>query len=304
MAKPYAVLNEVQSDIATGNTWTRGTDASIVLTDASDFDAGGGYIRIGTSLSFALMEYTGITTNTLTGLAVCTLGVVVSTGDETKEWPAGDAVQRTFMAEDANELGDIATDAIWDAAGDLVQGTGANTAARLAKGAALALPRMNAGGTAVEWGGSGQIAFPATANPSADANTLDDYEEGTWTPVVQGADTAGTYEITVYDATYTKIGSSVFITCDLIREASITGGGVGYLQVTGLPFTCANANSLVGMAFTVNSALIKDYIMVGITGAATYALLVSLGVDGTSTVMDVDDFDSGGYIRFNVMYRI
>jgi hypothetical protein len=29
----------------------------------------------------------------------------------------------------------------------------------------------------------GQIKFPATQNASADANTLDDYEEGTWTPV-------------------------------------------------------------------------------------------------------------------------
>jgi len=200
--------------------------------------------------------------------------------------------------------GDVSTDAIWDAAGDLVQGTGANTAVRLAKGAALALPRMNAGATAVEWGGSGQIAFPAAANPSADANTLDDYEEGTWTPVIQGKDTAGTYEITVYDAAYTKIGNSVFITCDIIRDVSITGGGAGWLEVTGLPFTCAAVNSFVTMAFTVNSVLTKDYIMVGISANSTQALIVSLGVDGTSTIMDIDDFDSGGYIRFNIMYRI
>jgi len=104
MAKPYAVVNEVQSDIATGNTWTRGTDTSIVLTDGSDFDDGGGYIRIGDQTSFALMEYTGRTTNTLTGLVVCTLGVVVSSGDETKEWPAGTEVSRVWMAEDGDDL--------------------------------------------------------------------------------------------------------------------------------------------------------------------------------------------------------
>ncbi len=50
------------------------------------------------------------------------------------------------------------------------------------------LPTAN-GGTSVNIAsaalplGSGQITFPATQNPSADANTLDDYEEGTWTPV-------------------------------------------------------------------------------------------------------------------------
>ena len=104
MAKPYTLPNEVQSTIATGNTWTRGTDTSIVLTDASDFDSGGGYIRIGDATSYALMEYTGISTNTLTGLTACTLGVVVSSGDTTKEWPAGTAVSVVFTAE---KIGDI-----------------------------------------------------------------------------------------------------------------------------------------------------------------------------------------------------
>ena len=34
---------------------------------------------------------------------------------------------------------------------------------------------------------AGQIKFPSTQNASADANTLDDYEEGTFTPVVKDA---------------------------------------------------------------------------------------------------------------------
>jgi len=35
----------------------------------------------------------------------------------------------------------------------------------------------------------GQIKFPATQNSSADANTLDDYEEGTWTPTLPNGGT-------------------------------------------------------------------------------------------------------------------
>ena len=50
--------------------------------------------------------------------------------------------------------GAMATDVIWDVAGDLVQGTGANTAARLAIGTALQVLRVNAGATAVEWAAS------------------------------------------------------------------------------------------------------------------------------------------------------
>lgn len=57
--------------------------------------------------------------------------------------------------------GDIATDTIWNVAGDLVQGTGSNTAARLAIGTALQVLQVNAGATAVEWGavtGTGSVA--------------------------------------------------------------------------------------------------------------------------------------------------
>ncbi len=57
--------------------------------------------------------------------------------------------------------GNVATDNIWDAAGDLVQGTGNNTAARLAIGAALSVLQVNSGATAVEYvatSGTGSVA--------------------------------------------------------------------------------------------------------------------------------------------------
>jgi hypothetical protein len=53
--------------------------------------------------------------------------------------------------------GAVATDAIWDAAGDLVQGTGADTAAHLHIGTANQLLRVNSGATAVEWAGVGRV---------------------------------------------------------------------------------------------------------------------------------------------------
>ena len=53
--------------------------------------------------------------------------------------------------------GAVATDAIWDAAGDLAIGTGANTAAKLAIGTANQLLRVNAGATAPEWASVGRV---------------------------------------------------------------------------------------------------------------------------------------------------
>ena len=75
------------------------------------------------------------------------------------------------------------------------------------------------------------ITFPATQVASADANTLDDYEEGTWTPVTRNS----LEGVTGNAATYTKVGRLVTAYCDIIfpaTPASQGNGGIG-----GLPFT-------------------------------------------------------------------
>lgn len=84
---------------------------------------------------------------------------------------------------DATGSSGVATDSIFDAAGDLVVGTGDNTAARLAKGTALQVLRVNAAGAALEWaapsGGSGgtktyALLSPMTSQPPASSYaTLD-----------------------------------------------------------------------------------------------------------------------------------
>jgi len=80
------------------------------------------------------------------------------------------------------------------------------------------------------------ITFPATQSASSDANTLDDYEEGTWTPAVTG----GT--LTNNNATYTKIGNRVLLTMDV----SITSVSAGNITITGVPFT-SSGNSISGV---------------------------------------------------------
>jgi len=85
----------------------------------------------------------------------------------------------------------------------------------------------------------GQLAFPATQNPSANANTLDDYEEGAWTPALTfaGASTGITYGATTLGR-YTKIGNLVTATGMLVLTNK--GSASGPAQITGLPFTAAN----------------------------------------------------------------
>jgi hypothetical protein len=80
--------------------------------------------------------------------------------------------------------------------------------------------------------GSG-ITFPATESASTDVNTLDDYEEGTWTPAV----TSITGTITTVGAvagTYTKIGRSVTVSADV--TITTNGTGATGIYIAGLPF--------------------------------------------------------------------
>ena len=83
----------------------------------------------------------------------------------------------------------------------------------------------------------GGIQFPATQNDSSNANTLDDYEEGTFTPTIGGATTAGTgtYPTDGQVGRYTKIGNR----CTFVIWLNWTNltGSSGFLQVYGLPFT-------------------------------------------------------------------
>jgi hypothetical protein len=98
-------------------------------------------------------------------------------------------------------------------------------------------------------GGTG-IAFPATQNASSDANTLDDYEEGTWTPN-QGGGVAvvGTFGSS---GTYTKIGRLVTVTGVLTSSTTltITSGGV---FTTNLPFSQLGAPVYYSIGSSTNA---------------------------------------------------
>lgn len=76
------------------------------------------------------------------------------------------------------------------------------------------------------------ITFPATQLASTNANTLDDYEEGSWTPIFSGY--TGTYSN--QNGKYVKIGQLVYIEC-LLQPGSVTFTTPSNVAaVTGLPF--------------------------------------------------------------------
>jgi hypothetical protein len=78
---------------------------------------------------------------------------------------------------------------------------------------------------------SNGITFPATQSALANANTLDDYEEGTWTPSGTTGFPAGGAPSSI-TATYTKVGNMVSVRATFIGYNDGTS-----LYISGLPFT-------------------------------------------------------------------
>jgi hypothetical protein len=164
---------------------------------------------------------------------------------------------------------------------------------------ALQLPKL----LDISAASAGQIKFPATQNASANANTLDDYEEGTWTPTITfGAGSTGiTYSLN--EGFYTKIGTQVFLTG--VIQLSSKGSATGYADIRGLPFTVQNASGAVSVAS-------MRFVNISFSGAfegfaATNTTLVSLSQISTAgTVADLTDvnFSNNSSITFSVNYRV
>jgi hypothetical protein len=91
---------------------------------------------------------------------------------------------------------------------------------------------------------SSGINFPATQVASSDANTLDDYEEGTWTGTLKGSVSDPTTPVTA-TGKYTKIGRQVFV--EITFNGVNTTGASGNITVTGLTFPCGSNINGVGV---------------------------------------------------------
>lgn len=143
----------------------------------------------------------------------------------------------------------------------------------------------------------GSVRFPATQVPSAGANDLDDYEEGTWTPGLTfgGASVGMTFSNRI--GGYTKIGNQLAFEGRITLTAK--GSSVGGAVITGLPFTYG------GSAFP---AFIAD----PVTGFAGLTASVWAAVSGTSlnlfqgprTGLDNTNFSNTSELRFCGVYRV
>jgi hypothetical protein len=122
------------------------------------------------------------------------------------------------------------------------------------------------------------ITFPATQSASTDVNTLDDYEEGTWTPNQgSGLTVVGAFSSI---GRYTKVGNLVTVWGQVTGATSIAVSAAGFIT-TNLPFAIQTDVGATGIATgvfsTSNSA---SFISVG----ATTSVYSSQAISGTANI--------------------
>jgi hypothetical protein len=147
--------------------------------------------------------------------------------------------------------------------------------------------------------GTGGIYLGGTAS----ANLLDDYEEGTWTPVI----TDGTNNVSTYYyqlGKYVKVGDMVFITVytSINNKGSISGN----LKVTGLPFTTnpgTNQNRFIMPIYCFNNTT-RKYDFAQVNQNSTEFELRGINSAGNGTVgITGANVAAGSQMSANFHYR-
>jgi hypothetical protein len=216
-------------------------------------------IAAGTTLTTALVS-TGDTTGELVlKTNGTTTAVTIDTSQNVAVVGQIVAAAGTVSLPSITTTGDVNTGIFFSAADTLVVTTGGTAAVTVDAGQRTKFPTtIGVGGATPSASGSG-ISFPATQSASSDANTLDDYEEGTWTPVYTGS--GGSIGSTAYvtrAGTYTKIGNVVTVGLQLLL--SNKGSWTGTVVITGLPFTAANDGIQSIGGLQVNNVTFADQI--------------------------------------------
>jgi hypothetical protein len=146
--------------------------------------------------------------------------------------------------------------------------------------------------------GTGGIQF---GGDTAAANALDDYEEGTWTPVLSD----GTNNATASSAIghFTKIGNTVSIRCYLLTSS--LGSVTGNIRITGLPFTVLNGTySAVSAGYGRGLALTAGEVVTAYPFSNTSHMTLETWVATTgTTAMTATKWSADGAIIVGLTYQ-
>jgi hypothetical protein len=153
---------------------------------------------------------------------------------------------------------------------------------------------------------NGQIKFPASQNASTDANTLDDYEEGTWTPAISfGAPGDQSLAYSSRTGVYQKVGKQVHAAFNLTTSTFTHTTAAGSLFITGWPFASADVDHYGAVSFSqmsTGAGALQARLAVGVSNADVVAAGVT---NNAQAALAASNHVSGNNVAFmmNITYR-
>ncbi len=168
---------------------------------------------------------------------------------------------------------------------------------------ATATDTFGVGGATAAASGAG-ITFPASQSASTDVNTLDDYEEGTFTPTITSAG-GGTPTYSVQVGTYTKIGNRVMYNYK-VTLATLGTLAAGNVSLAGLPFTSeATANNGAAVAIVGNAlAATATTSLMAVINPGTTVITPLRFTAGAFTILTVADLAGTSTFTCNGNYQV
>ncbi len=183
-------------------------------------------------------------------------------------------------------------------AGDILYASATNTLSRLTAGANRQKLTLASGIPA--W--DSNIPFLAAQSASADANTLDDYEESSWTPTLTFAtpgDLSVVYSIQL--GRYTKIGRHIVLHFALTTTTFTHTTASGALTLGGLPFTAATVANFNWVGSTSWRGITKasyTAVVPVVASAGTTGFFLASGSGQASSTVVAADVPTGGTLEF------
>ena len=156
-------------------------------------------------------------------------------------------------------------------------------------------------------GGTNRVASFSYAGLSfgtdtAGANRLDDYEEGSWTPVLEGTTTTGTVTYVARVGKYVKIGK--LVTWEFYISFN-SGNGSGTFHITGLPYTVSNNGTYpaVNIGYVQSFSLRSDHHLYGLHASnSNYIYFYELPDGGGTNVQP--NYDGSGALIMSGHYEV
>jgi hypothetical protein len=141
------------------------------------------------------------------------------------------------------------------------------------------------------------------------ANTLDDYEEGTWSPTLTSSSGASR-SVDSQVSRYTKIGRICYVSSQIGTIGALSGSNSGTLRIGGLPFNYngSQSKSITGdvrfQFVNLPSGIIQTTMIQNSSGTSNLWFFSNTFDDGSAGELGISSFGTNSNIILSLVYEV